>query len=957
MDVEQEGDDSRSSDAETLPESDAEADRLSDLASTAGSALEDQALEVLTLDMPEFDIGERLNEADRGMDTEASSMCDDSCNEQEELQELEEEKLALELWSARASEDEDEEDLLEESAGEVTKEPETKRRRILHPAASQERAEIQRPNGKEDNEEQEEEEEEVEEVEEKEGEEEEEETDKDPTEEERKDEEAVHIMGERASMKRPAARKTRSGEQCAGYEGQDCKFCTQFPGAPARVRKPLLENLCLFCDPGAMEKASKSKSYNSLTRALKTFLTKKPAIFEEAVSRIGLLLGDAVAADFERRARGQRRPPRRITPRTTWEEQLRHRKHRGARLSQEQRQIYEKEVQSDQRIARRKIFYPERIKNRHKVTPETEAEEREHVAKAGTIGQLAPNDTELPEPTDPTQRMVELWCKDGSWAICDTCHSLTHRNLDPQDTRRVRSPTIPSSKCKACKSGAYIPQPSDVPKELRNLSDTVIRALRPLDIDTGNFQRSDYGYRIHTAMISFAWATEGIHAKIAALPRRRDRRKAEAALAFLLAQPKTANHYKKFYNEHKRFLRKYGTGAPDAKRRRPLRFIEEEGLECCLWPHLYWRADLCETVVRNAHETRKRKRAKKDSEDSDNESSEPEQPEAVQRFGRIRMHFMRKVFSPVVGYGSDYELLHYVYDLSMWTTIGTKKNIASQYNVQLRLVLKGCPWAPQYWRIQHQAVVDLQRQCGNAALFRTRAPYERTFPYHRWVMDEQEKLGRRRTHLSGPETLHMAHVLTQLDKGFICGDKFKTDKQSRTWQNHVLGCNDGTNRPTVQTRVTRLEFQDGKRKLATQSYHGRGTTHSHSLDFLQNMGSIGLEKKISASIPAAETNAFMHGLVMDSQCDRKDSKRPIREEPSAWDPVAGKLLLHHSEEDKLENIRAYFQSTMSITKCHEDIQQGDGNGAVLRYVSTYSTKFSSPSARCIMFKYYIDIIR
>lgn len=34
--------------------------------------------------------------------------------------------------------------------------------------------------------------------------------------------------------------------------------------------------------------------------------------------------------------------------------------------------------------------------------------------------------------------------------------------------------------------------------------------------------------------------------------------------------------------------------------------------------------------------------------------------------------FMRKV-----SYGTDYELLHFVYDLSIWTTVGTKKNVVS----------------------------------------------------------------------------------------------------------------------------------------------------------------------------------------------------------------------------------------------------------------------------------------
>ena len=31
------------------------------------------------------------------------------------------------------------------------------------------------------------------------------------------------------------------------------------------------------------------------------------------------------------------------------------------------------------------------------------------------------------------------------------------------------------------------------------------------------------------------------------------------------------------------------------------------------------------------------------------------------------------------------------------------------------------------------------------------------------------------------------------------------------------------------------EIQDGKRKQKTQKYHGRGTCHSHSLDFLQRL--------------------------------------------------------------------------------------------------------------------------
>eukprot|EP00973_Karenia_brevis_P037589 5187445-Karenia_brevis.AAC.2 len=43
---------------------------------------------------------------------------------------------------------------------------------------------------------------------------------------------------------------------------------------------------------------------------------------------------------------------------------------------------------------------------------------------------------------------------------------------------------------------------------------------------------------------------------------------------------------------------------------------------------------------------------------------------------RIKHNFMKKVLSPVIGYSTDYELLHFVFDLQIWTTLGTKKNVS-----------------------------------------------------------------------------------------------------------------------------------------------------------------------------------------------------------------------------------------------------------------------------------------
>ena len=93
----------------------------------------------------------------------------------------------------------------------------------------------------------------------------------------------------------------------------------------------------------------------------------------------------------------------------------------------------------------------------------------------------------------------------------------------------------------------------------------------------------------------------------------------------------------------------------------------------------------------------------------------------------MRRSWMTKVFSPVVGYSEDFQLLHFVYDLVLWSNLGGKNTTRG---TPLRLAVKGSPIFPEYWRVRHQGLIDMQRQAGAPALFRTRAPYERSFPYH-----------------------------------------------------------------------------------------------------------------------------------------------------------------------------------------------------------------------------------
>ena len=65
-------------------------------------------------------------------------------------------------------------------------------------------------------------------------------------------------------------------------------------------------------------------------------------------------------------------------------------------------------------------------------------------------------------------------------------------------------------------------------------------------------------------------------------------------------------------------------------------------------------------------------------------------------------------------------------------------------HIPLRLVLKGKTFSPLYFKTRHTALLDLQRQCGHPQIFKTMAPWEPSFPYHAWILNEMAQAGRRR---------------------------------------------------------------------------------------------------------------------------------------------------------------------------------------------------------------------
>ena len=259
----------------------------------------------------------------------------------------------------------------------------------------------------------------------------------------------------------------------------------------------------------------------------------------------------------------------------------------------------------------------------------------------------------------------------------------------------------------------------------------------------------------------------------------------------------------------------------------------------------------------------------------------------------------------------------------------------------MRLMMKGHPMSPLYWKSVHNALVDLVKQIGFPDLYWTLAPFEWSYPYHKAILDEMQKQLKSKTYLPVGETLHLAHTMSEIVRGYITGANDKS-KQSG-WTKHMLSSKDGSGRETVVNFFIRMEFQDGSRKEGTQQYHGSGRPHLHVLIWLDNKDSIGLENVISATMPGAdkpELAAYVSGSQLD---DKGDSRWPVHEGPSGYDADEELLRLHHTEDDEDMGLRGYFPAIMEALRCHQDLQISDGKALLLKYVSKYVAKWSDSS--------------
>ena len=744
---------------------------------------------------------------------------------------------------------------------------------------------------------------------------------------------------------------------CPGLAAEACCFALRPEGGSAQLNKR--EGSCLLCTPEELSAKCATPHGRSLvaTKLRKMAAVHRDKALQERVPEqwreaLAELLAGAPSGGVRKRPAahtGPRRAPRQTSrglASMISEDELQQRW--GLALSRST-------SGSAPASAAAKAAYRERVLADRATGRRHAGRARQQRAKKGAV---VDNETGLPRAKRSARAAaLERWCLFYSWAQCAQCGRMQPRQLTQSTLVKDQKVTVPASQCSRCSAAhkASAVSIEDVPEQLRDLSPEAAAALSPLEVDVGPEQRAKFGtgYRTHTTMMRFRWHSLSVEQRLRRIGDKHQRKRAKAAYRYLLHIDESA--YKVFDAEHRTFLEKH-PDADEALRKRRLQFIEREGLECALWPCLFWRTDLTFSHERASDPRRQQGDTLEeamfpgvDQQDSEEpESEELDNKNVQEEDDDLVRHSVKRLFSSLslgllLGYTEHFEILQYVYDLHLWTDLGSKRNLGR--GVPMRLMMGGASWSPVYWRRVQLGLVDLVRQVGFPQFFWTLSPSEWTMPYHVFVRNRMEQLLKERLHLPVEETLHIAHVLTQTAKGFLMG----ATGGKTGWTDNVFHVEDPRGLGRRLHAFMRLEFQDGTRKLPTQDYHGSGRAHLHMIIFGAEdlIRRLPMADAVRATLPELEDDADLRGYVLGSQLDHKgDSGREIWEAPTCFDEDKHVWRLAHSDEDHSRGLRAYVVDVLDALKCHQDFLIGDDKAGMLRtYITKYLSKFSDSASQ------------
>ena len=429
-----------------------------------------------------------------------------------------------------------------------------------------------------------------------------------------------------------------------------------------------------------------------------------------------------------------------------------------------------------------------------------------------------------------------------------------------------------------------------MPLVLRRLTIEDQRVLSPFVVHCGEYRRIFNGYRQRTGPFRVSWSTPIVRDSIDQIQDEDRRERLFDAYEYLLnAADSSYSHF---------------IGMQLRGERQPILYEiysspRHRGIECAMWPALYFRTDLCESVL----------------EGQNHRTS-----------GKIS--FIHKILSPVFDYSIQYDLLQYQYDRWLFKTITGAVNTSKASGCSPNRSLENKSFSKTFWQHQHLFLIDAVHQYGFPSLFITISAYEWTFPFPPFIKDIHKTYGKDATEVPTLETIHIAHVLEQVVRGYLTGGN------SNRWRTHLFSNIQDPSSKNVQTFFYRFEFQQ------------HGTLHLHMLVWLHDLSSIRADL-VYASVPwENEHDAF---VVANTQKSDK-SCLPVNNAPDCFITDGSgntSLQFHYTEDDAQRNIGAYVTTLLGSLRCRTDVQVADGKAMLLKYVSSYVTKMHESFLRTV----------
>ena len=398
-----------------------------------------------------------------------------------------------------------------------------------------------------------------------------------------------------------APRQPYSGELCLGLAASACIFSTRAANEKAHVKqKTAGGQQCMFCSASFFQKAmSTPQGKGVVTGALGFFHENSEETFAAACERIKTFTDvNTLEQCLDRLSRLQKRG---LT-----------REARGRTAREKKKEREEAQHNNTWQHLRRKRRPQLRAKKeevkQYKDSTQKNALRRLSRKFPGVYrpnGQATRPDVEWRTSLAAAFRQYAL---EYSWAMCASCHRMAPQKFHPKHARsnaRGRALQRTIQGCKHCrqKVGYQVPQLQDVPEPLRKLPQTVLDALAIFRVYTGPHEQGYQAYRVHSGAIRFSWHERTVEDRLSDLTEK-DWQRGRPAFEWL--RDAQGPSYKDFLAAHHAFLEKraaeVASGDIDLEehiRWLPLRFMETVGLECAIWPHLYWDTKMTETFVRS----------------------------------------------------------------------------------------------------------------------------------------------------------------------------------------------------------------------------------------------------------------------------------------------------------------------------------------------------------------------